>query len=108
MGFGELLVKKEVLTNLLANILLHVGTPEMMTGIELLLGVAVDLSAQPEWQNFWKTNLPSCSWRCAYCFGTNGVGDRTCFLCGQLHEGSESSPEFDASGEESSGESQGT
>jgi len=91
----EFLVSRDNLTNCCINVLRHVGARELTTGIELLIGVALDLSTQPEWQEFWNNNPPSSGWRCRNCFGTNEKFRQVCCICakpnGQVDSDSSSS-----------------
>merc|ERR1712137_232626 len=76
-----LLLKKELFTNVCMNLLRHIGTADFTTAIEYLIGVAVDLSMQPEWQEFWENNPPSEGWTCATCQGKSDEGMTTCCIC---------------------------
>jgi len=80
----ESLISRGHFTRFCAHILRHLGTTDLEVGIEMLLGAAVDMSSQSEWQQFWETHPPFHDWVCLQCCAKNDKDIYECVICGQL------------------------
>merc|ERR1712007_88643 len=77
-------LNREAFTNCCANLLRHIGTTDFTKALEFFLAAIVDMSVQPEWQQFWDRCPPCDGWTCEVCHAKSDSYSAECCICGQF------------------------
>merc|ERR1712107_859938 len=78
------LVNRDYFTNSCLNHLFCVGSTDLATSLEFILGAVVDICTGSEWLQLWDRHASSCGWTCEKCNGRNRPTSVRCGICATI------------------------